>query len=91
MVPNLVKAGHRVSVWNRTLAATRRLYEPGFKLTPGLKDVNLALEAAKAKQALLPAAEIVRETMLEAVEQGLGSKDWSALAKVTRGVSSCPD
>jgi len=33
---------------------------------------------------LLPAAEIVRETMLEAVEQGLGSKDWSALAKVTR-------
>ena len=59
-------------------------YEPGFKLTLGLKDVNLALEAAKAKQALLPAAEIVRETMLEAVEQGLGSKDWSALAKVTR-------
>ena len=59
-------------------------YEQGFKLTLGLKDVNLALEAAKAKQALLPAAEIVRETMLEAVEQGLGSKDWSALAKVTR-------
>ena len=59
-------------------------YEPGFELTLGLKDVNLALEAAKAKQALLPAAEIVRETMLEAVEQGLGSKDWSALAKVTR-------
>ncbi len=59
-------------------------YEPGFKLTLGLKDVNLALEAAKAKGALLPAAEIVRETMLEAVEQGLGSQDWSALAKVTR-------
>ena len=53
-------------------------------LAINLKDVNLALEAAKAKQALLPAAEIVRETMLEAVEQGLGSKDWSALAKVTR-------
>ena len=59
-------------------------YEPGFKLTLGLKDVNLALEAAKAKQAHLPAAEIVRETMLEAVDQGLGAKDWSALAKVTR-------
>jgi 3-hydroxyisobutyrate dehydrogenase-like beta-hydroxyacid dehydrogenase len=59
-------------------------YEPGFKLTLGLKDVNLALEAAKAKQAPLPAAEIVRETMLEAVEQGLGFQDWSALAKVTR-------
>ena len=59
-------------------------YEPGFKLTLGLKDVNLALEAAKAKHALLPAAEIVRENMLTAVDQGLGSKDWSALAKVTR-------
>jgi 3-hydroxyisobutyrate dehydrogenase-like beta-hydroxyacid dehydrogenase len=25
MVPNLVKASHRVSVWNRTLAATKAL------------------------------------------------------------------
>lgn len=58
-------------------------YEPGFKLTLGLKDVNLAIEAAKAKHALLPAAEIVRENMLKAVDQGLGDKDWSALAKVT--------
>ena len=59
-------------------------YEPGFKLTLGLKDVNLALDAAKAKDAVLPAAEIVRENMVQAVDQGLGSKDWSALAKVTR-------
>jgi 3-hydroxyisobutyrate dehydrogenase-like beta-hydroxyacid dehydrogenase len=59
-------------------------YKPGFKLTLGLKDVNLALEAAKAKHALLHATEIVRENMLKAVDQGLGSKDWSALAKVTR-------
>ncbi|MEH2180946.1 NAD(P)-dependent oxidoreductase [Nostoc sp.] len=59
-------------------------YEPGFKLTLGLKDVNLALDAAKAKHAALPAAEIVRENMIQAVDRGLGSKDWSALAKVTR-------
>ena len=59
-------------------------YEPGFKLALGLKDVNLALEAAEAKRAFLPAAEIVRENMLTAVDQGLGSRDWSALAKVTR-------
>lgn len=59
-------------------------YEPGFKLTLGLKDVNLAIEAAEAKHAVLPAAEIVRENMLKAVDQGLGDKDWSALAKVTR-------
>ena len=59
-------------------------YEPGFKLTLGLKDINLALDAAKASQAALPAAEIVREIMIEAVDLGLGDKDWSALAEVAR-------
>ena len=59
-------------------------YEPGFKLTLGLKDVDLALDAAKAKNATLPAAAIVRENMMQAVDQGLGGKDWSILAKITR-------
>ena len=59
-------------------------YEPGFKLTLGLKDVNLALDAAQARNARLPAAEIVRENLCQAVDQGWGSKDWSALAKATR-------
>jgi 3-hydroxyisobutyrate dehydrogenase-like beta-hydroxyacid dehydrogenase len=59
-------------------------YEPGFKLTLGLKDVNLALDSAKAKHLVLPAAEIVRDNMLRAIDQGLESKDWSILAKVTR-------
>ena len=59
-------------------------YEPGFKLTLGLKDVSLALDAAAAKHAVLPAVEIVRENMVQAVDQGLGSKDWSVLAKTTR-------
>ena len=57
-------------------------YEPGFKLTLGLKDVNLALDAAKARQAILPSAEIVRENMLQAVADDLGNKDWSVVAKV---------
>lgn len=59
-------------------------YEPGFKLTLGLKDVNLALDAAKAKNAVLPSAEIVRENMRAAVDQGLGGKDWSIVAKAAR-------
>ena len=62
----------------------RNSYEPGFKLTLGLKDVNLALEAANAKDASLPAAEIVRENLEQAIKEGLGDKDWSAFAKVTR-------
>ena len=47
-------------------------HEPGFKLALGLKDVNLALEAARARNAVLPAADIVRENMARAVDQGLG-------------------
>jgi phosphoglycerate dehydrogenase-like enzyme len=34
MVPNLVKAGHRVSVWNRTLAATKAL--EGVTILPSI-------------------------------------------------------
>jgi 3-hydroxyisobutyrate dehydrogenase-like beta-hydroxyacid dehydrogenase len=59
-------------------------YEPGFKLTLGLKDVNLAFEAADAKGTVLPGAKIVRDNMQAAVAQGLGDKDWSILAKIAR-------
>ncbi len=66
-------------------------YEPGFKLTLGLKDVDLALEAARTKNAILPAATIVRENMIDAVDRGLGAKDWSILAKMTRRRAGLPD
>jgi 3-hydroxyisobutyrate dehydrogenase-like beta-hydroxyacid dehydrogenase len=59
-------------------------YEPAFSLVLGLKDVNLALDAARAANAELPAAEVVRANILTAIEQGLGSKDWSAFAEVAR-------
>ena len=59
-------------------------YEPGFKLTLGLKDVDLALAAAKAKDATLPGAEVARGHMLAAIDQGLGDKDWSVLATMAR-------
>ncbi|WP_237476886.1 NAD(P)-dependent oxidoreductase [Lichenibacterium dinghuense] len=58
-------------------------YEPaGFKLRLGLKDVRLALDAAAAKGATLPAAAVVRDALVEGVEGGLGEHDWSALAEV---------
>jgi 3-hydroxyisobutyrate dehydrogenase-like beta-hydroxyacid dehydrogenase len=59
-------------------------YEPGFKLTLGLKDVDLALDAAKAKGATLPSAEIVRGNMAQAVDAGMGARDWAILAKIAR-------
>ena len=65
-------------------------YTPGFKLPLGLKDVNLALEAAEAKSADLPCAQVVRENMNEAIEQGLSDQDWSAFAKVTHRRAGLP-
>jgi 3-hydroxyisobutyrate dehydrogenase-like beta-hydroxyacid dehydrogenase len=59
-------------------------YEAGFKLTLGLKDVNLARDAAIARKRNLPSLEIVRDNMLEAVAQGLGDKDWSIAARMAR-------
>ncbi|MEZ2292648.1 NAD(P)-dependent oxidoreductase [Variovorax sp. RCC_210] len=56
-------------------------YEPGFKLTLGLKDVNLALDAGAARQVVLPAARIVQQRMHAAIAQGLGGKDWSAFGQ----------
>lgn len=58
-------------------------YEPGFKLSLGLKDVKLALDAAQSRGLSLPAASVVHSTMETAVANGLGSNDWSVLATMT--------
>ncbi|SKB27071.1 NAD-binding of NADP-dependent 3-hydroxyisobutyrate dehydrogenase [Luteibacter sp. 22Crub2.1] len=60
-------------------------YEPGFKLFLGLKDVNLARDAAESAALELPAMSVVRESLSRAASAGLGNEDWSALAKVVRG------
>lgn len=59
-------------------------YEPGFKLSLGLKDVNLALQAAEERGLCLPAANVVRSRMETAVANGLGSKDWSAFSIMSK-------
>lgn len=66
-------------------------YEPGFKLSLGLKDVKLALDAAQSRGLSLPAASAVRHTMETAVTHGLAGKDWSVLATVIHKPSVIPD
>lgn len=58
-------------------------FEPGFKLSLGLKDVNLAIDAGRLKDLELPAADAVRSKMTSAVARGCGDKDWSAFATQT--------
>jgi 3-hydroxyisobutyrate dehydrogenase-like beta-hydroxyacid dehydrogenase len=58
-------------------------FEPGFTLSLGLKDINLAIEAAHCVNLELPAADAVRANMMAAVARGLGHKDWSIFATET--------
>ena len=60
-------------------------YEPGFKAKLGLKDLRLAREAAATAGRALPMLDAVHGRMHEAVDAGLGDRDWSAMAKFTIG------
>jgi len=57
-------------------------YEPGFRMQLGLKDLRLATEAAQTAGKRLPMLDAVRTRMSEAVDAGMGEKDWSAIAEV---------
>ncbi|MFJ4585695.1 NAD(P)-dependent oxidoreductase [Pseudomonas moraviensis] len=56
-------------------------FEPGFKLSLGLKDMNLAIDAGRLKGLELPAADAVRLKMKSAVARGDGDKDWSVFVQ----------
>jgi 3-hydroxyisobutyrate dehydrogenase-like beta-hydroxyacid dehydrogenase len=52
-----------------------------FPLKLGLKDVELALEAAADSGMALPTGELLREQHVEAVTHGFGDQDWAALGQ----------
>ena len=59
-------------------------YEPaGFKMSLGLKDIRLALAAADALAAPMPAASLVHDHFLAGVAQGEGDSDWAGLARLS--------
>ena len=47
----------------------------------GLKDANLALEAAEAAQMPLPSANVLRDRLLGAIAHGEGNLDWAVVAR----------
>ncbi|HWL81464.1 MAG TPA: NAD(P)-dependent oxidoreductase [Roseomonas sp.] len=60
-----------------------RHYDPGFKAVLGLKDLRLANEAAEQIGSALPMLRAVHHRMAEAVDAGLGNRDWSIMAEFT--------
>ncbi|HTC25745.1 NAD(P)-dependent oxidoreductase [Dyella sp.] len=63
--------------------AEQRFQPPGFALPLGLKDVMLAQDAGHSAQVPLPLAGVLRDSLLEAMADGAGSMDLSALARVS--------
>jgi 3-hydroxyisobutyrate dehydrogenase-like beta-hydroxyacid dehydrogenase len=64
------------------IIADRRFDPAGFRLTLGMKDVGLALEAASGESIPMPLASLIHDHYLDAVAHGRGDADWSALAEV---------
>ncbi|MBZ8178389.1 prephenate dehydrogenase/arogenate dehydrogenase family protein [Corynebacterium poyangense] len=62
-------------------AAANRNFEPGFTALLALKDVSLAVEAGKAKNLNLPAANLASKQLKELVDSGLAEKDCTLIAK----------
>ena len=62
------------------LIAEAKFTPAAFKLPLGQKDVRLALAAGEATHTPLPMASLLRDHFIEAIAQGDGDKDWSALA-----------
>jgi 3-hydroxyisobutyrate dehydrogenase-like beta-hydroxyacid dehydrogenase len=58
----------------------RAFTPPGFKLTLGAKDVNLALAAGAETQTPMPLAGLLRDRFLVSMAQGRGDLDWTSIA-----------
>ena len=64
----------------------KEAYQPaGFSLKLGLKDMNLILQQARAVEANMPVATEVQNLLQQALEEGLGDHDVTAVAKTIKG------
>ena len=74
-------AGRSFETYSKKIAQDD--YEPEFRMRLGLKDLDLATAAGAASGHELPMLRAVRTRMSEAIEAGLGDRDWSGMAGYT--------
>jgi 3-hydroxyisobutyrate dehydrogenase-like beta-hydroxyacid dehydrogenase len=69
--------------------ATKAYAPAGFALPLGLKDLGLTEEAASTYGVTLPSAPVLRDMFERALDDpALASLDWSAIAEITRGLTT---
>jgi 3-hydroxyisobutyrate dehydrogenase-like beta-hydroxyacid dehydrogenase len=73
-----------------SLIADERYRPAGFRLPLGLKDVTLALDAARDEAVPMPTATLVRDRMLEGLALGYDDADWSVLGLVAARAAGLP-
>jgi 3-hydroxyisobutyrate dehydrogenase-like beta-hydroxyacid dehydrogenase len=81
LITNTLFAGSPVYKGYGGMIAQERYSPAGFKLSLGLKDVRLAVEAGADKQLPLAFGETLKATLQEAVAQGDADLDLAALGK----------
>jgi len=78
---NTLFGGRAYQTYSANIA--KSAYDPGFKAKLGLKDLRLAAELAEMASGDLPMLAAVKSRMSEAVDAGLGDRDWSIMADFT--------
>ncbi len=81
LLTNTLFGGRAYETYSRNIAQGD--YTPGFVMTLGLKDLNLAAAVAESAGRELPMLRALRARMKEAIAAGMGEKDWSGVADFT--------
>ena len=81
VILNTLFGGRAYQTYSANIA--KSAYDPGFRARLGLKDLRLAAEAAQMAARELPMLAAVGDRMAEAVDAGLGERDWSIMADFT--------
>ena len=78
MALNLVKAGHGLTVYNRSSEAVQKIFDTGFAIDLMAKDLRLARDLGKGLGTELPMAERALSIFEKAAQAGMGRRDVSA-------------
>jgi 3-hydroxyisobutyrate dehydrogenase-like beta-hydroxyacid dehydrogenase len=80
VLSNGLLAAPAYKVYGRIISE-ERWDEVGYVARLGLKDANLALEAAEAVSVPLPSVNAYRDRLLGAIAHGDGDRDWAVMAR----------